>query len=155
MPTTVFDTITKLVEIATAAFAAESGLSDFTVFDGGPIQDLPPNTFHVGFEPRDALAADAKQSRMQGFGSAREESFEIPCTLYAESGDTDMAAVRAKAKLAYQTIETALQADQSLGGTVELAVMGSRIIYNQPQFMSGAGTQTQFTVLCQAYPDNP
>jgi len=155
MGTTVFDALDNLVDVIATAVAGVDALATVEVFDGGPVTDVPLDAVHVGWEPRDAVAADGTQQKAQGWGNGRDERFDIPLTVYTESGDNDELTARSRAKLIYHTVEAAVRDDTTLGGVVEQTIMGGRILYRQMQTDRGLVCELQFTVRIQAFPDNP
>lgn len=155
MGTTLFDAMRSLHEALTRAFAGDDDLSDVAVFFGGPTNDVPFNSLHVGYSEQGALAVDGEQSGGPDWGGARSEDYDIALTLYTQTGDSgESGALDAavKSEAAYRLVESVLQGDPKIGGSVEQAEMGARLVLNQGQLPGGAGTTLQFTIRCLAYP---
>lgn len=151
MGTTVFAAV-RYVATGLASALAED-LPDIQVIFGGPKKDLPPNALHVGYEPNQGLGADVRQS-LGDWTGARKETYDITLTAYTLDGDADALAAFDKAEAVYEAVKAWVYGRGTLGDLVARATVGSRLIIKQGQIPAGAATETQMTIVCDAWTDD-
>lgn len=136
--------ITALVGLLKAA------LTDVDVFDGPPMTGDMPDHVCIGHDPLDPLnAVEADQVPASLGNRAREESYQILCSLAAWSGDEGMAARRDRALALFATVESIVRANVTLNGAVRSAQIGSYTLV-QEQTDQGASAGLRFRIACSA-----
>lgn len=152
MPTTAFAAIAALnAMLADVTVDVPPGEEPLQVVDGGPGQTLSPHALCVGWEPRDDLAADGRQSSPAFAAEVREETFTVALTGYTLDGDSVTASARDRMQQLYQAVEAVVVADVTLQGTVDHAVMGTRFRIRQVPTERGVALEMPFTVECTSY----
>lgn len=147
MPTS---TIPAAIAGLIATLKAAPGLAGVVVHDGPPTTAETPDWVAVGYDPTDPLTSvDASQVPASLGNRAREESYEIACSLAAWSGDEDMAARRVRALDLFAAVEAAVRTDITLGGAVRTAQVASYLL-TQEQTQQGASAGVRFRIACSA-----
>lgn len=133
-----------------ATLRSAAGLSGVAVYDGPPMTADPADWVAVGYDPTDPLTSvDASQVPASLGNRAREESYEVVCSLASWSGDEDMAARRVRALDLFAAVEAAVRTDITLGGAVRTAQIASYSL-TQEQTGQGASAGVRFRVGCSA-----
>lgn len=92
-----------------------TGWGDVVVFDGPPVtQDAPANYLTIGFVLGEDAAGEIERIT-HGLAGMLEEVGSIRCELVCATGETDLAAVRAKAFALVDSWQAEVSRDQSLG----------------------------------------
>lgn len=79
--------------------------------------------------------------------AARNETFEIPCTLWVRTGDARLKASRDEVFVLFATVEAALRATPDLGlGSNSVRAQVAPRTYSQPLTASGAVCRLDFVV---------
>jgi len=108
-----------------AKMRALPAFADVEVYDGPPVTDDRPLAYAtVGYVAGDTDAGTWARSRRNDFRV--EEVGTVRCQLVAQTGDTDLPAVRAQLFALIDALDALLRADQRLGvlsadGTCEMA----------------------------------
>lgn len=124
--------IDALVTTLTAA------LPNVTVIDG-PLVTVPSGDYlTVGWTP-DGDTTTGVQDRAPSGGHARTEHIEVPCYCDSFSGSTAVSARRTAAFTLMAAAETALNADQTLGGVVSAPGYAQLGAYTERQEQTDAG----------------
>lgn len=82
--------------------------------------------------------------------SAYVENLTIVLNYLTSSGDTDMQARIDNAGAALDAVRDALDADPTVGGTVDLAYLGDEIFWHPIQHTNGASVGLGFTVVTRS-----
>ncbi len=92
------------------------GWGDVAVYDGHPVTaDISADYLTVGYTTADDQGGVFTQTRNPD-GSGMDESGDVRCHLACQSGDGDLATVRARAFALTDAFDAGLRADQTLGG---------------------------------------
>lgn len=143
-------TIPAAISGLLATLRPSPGLTGVIVYDGPPMTAEQSDWVAVGFDPIDlTTSVDASQVPASLGNRAREESYQIACSLASWSGDEDMAARRARALDLFAAVEAALRTDITLGGAVRTAQIASYSL-TQEQTTQGASVGVRFRVACSA-----
>ena len=133
-----------------AGLPGAPGLAGVDVFDGPPTTGENPDYICIGHDPTDPLnAVEAEQVPASLGNRAREESYEILCSLAAWSGDDVMATRRVRAMELFAAVEAWLRTNITLGGTVRTAQISSYSLL-QEQTEEGASAGLRFRIACSA-----
>ena len=121
-------------------------LSTIEVRDGGILQNDERAALMVG---SDLANSDFPwDQRWAGLGHiTRDETFEIPCTLWVRSGDTVLKPYRDECFGYFATVESTLRTSPSLGigtNTIRAQVVPQK--YSQPQTPDGVVCRIDFIV---------
>lgn len=143
-------TIPAAIDALLAALRAADGLSGVDVFDGEPMTGENKDFICIGHDPTDPLnAVEADQVPASLGNRAREESYEILCSLAAWSGGTTMSARRVRALALFAVIESTVRANITLNGVVRSAQIGTYSLIQQ-QTDQGASAGLRFRIACSA-----
>jgi len=135
--------ITNLIAILRA-------VEDADVFDGPPMTGENPDYICIGHDPLDPLnAVEASQSAASLGNRAREESFDILCSLAAWSGDGSMSGRRTRALELFAAVESAVRQNVTLNGAVRTAQVGTYTLV-QEQTDQGSSAGVRFRIACSA-----
>lgn len=145
---------TSTIPAAVAALATglpgAAGLAGVDVFDGPPMTGENPDYICIGHDPTDPLnAVEGNQVPASLGNRAREESYEILCSLAAWSGDEAMAVRRVRAMELFAAIEAWLRLNITLNGTVRSAQISSYSLL-QEQTGDGVSAGLRFRIACSA-----
>jgi len=125
-------------------------VEDTDVFDGPPMTGENPDYICIGHDPLDPLnAVEASQVPASLGNRAREESFDILCSLAAWSGGGLISDRRARALDMFAAIEAAVRANVTLNGTVRTAQIGTYTLV-QEQTEHGPSAGLRFRIACSA-----
>lgn len=109
----------KIIGWHVANLPAICGLDPSEVFDGIPVSgDNPVTYITVGYTGTGDTSGESVQSYADD-GTGILEDGHILCDVVANSGDTDLATVRAAAFAITDAWDAALRADRTLGGLME------------------------------------
>lgn len=136
--------VDALVSLLDAALAIE-------VRDGAVLQNVERAGLTVGADLDDSTFR--WEQDWAGLGhSQRDEVFDVPCVLWARSGDNDVATVRTEVFGYFASIESTLRTSENLGITGGFNVRADvrPTAYSQPQTPDGVVCRIDFTVRCQA-----
>jgi hypothetical protein len=116
--------------------------------EDGPWLDRPsePDVIVIGWTPDEGQAVELTHTYDMGSGG---ESYDVVCLASSWSGDTDLAARRARADELVEAVRIELRADQTLGGVVTHAEITSQS-WDQYQTSNGCEVPVQFTVHVEA-----
>lgn len=132
---------------ADATLAANS----VVVVDGPYVSDLSaPNVLFVGGtgpdDDSDTAGTFTQRFDLMGSGGAKDEQIAVTCDLWARSGGTDMATVRATIATLLSAIELLLRSNLTLGvGRVRWVSLSSGD-YRQIQANTGSSAACTFTI---------
>lgn len=133
-----------------ASLRSTSALSGVEVHDGPPMTSDPGEWVAVGYDPLDpTTSVEASQVPASLGNRAREESYEVLCSLASWSGDEDMANRRVRALELFAAVESAVRSDITLGGAVRTAQIASYAL-TQEQTGSGSSAGVRFRIACSA-----
>lgn len=138
-----------------AACQAASGLAGVSVVDGPRVAaDSDKDRLFIGYDPDSDTAVDGTSEVVGSPGKSQNEDFEITCLAEAWTGDTDIAARRARAFAIVAVVETLLRptaGNYTLGISNLLWALttGTRRV-KQQQTTGGAMVGVVFTVTCRA-----
>lgn len=142
--------IPAAIDALVASLKGAAGLSGVDVFDGEPTSAEHPDFVCVGHDPLDPLnAVEGSQTPASLGNRAREESYDILCSLAARSGDKSMSTRRARALELFAAIETVVRSNVTLNGTVRTAQVGSYTLV-QEQTDQGPSAGLRFRIACSA-----
>ena len=143
-------TIPAAIAALVSGLPGATGLTGVDVHDGPPMTGEAPDYVCIGFDPVEPLTAVEGDQVPASLGNrAREESYEIVCSLAAWSGDTAMSARRARAMQLLAAIEAWLRTNITLGGAVRTAQIASYSLL-QEQTDQGASAGVRFRIACSA-----
>lgn len=142
--------VDSVVTALVAGFAA--ALPGVEVADGPPVE--APGAVDLVFVGHDQSPdADSVITIGQEWANlactSRYETGEIPCCVLSQTGDTDIAARRARAMQLLAACEVRLRADLSLGGVVMTSQMTSAVAHEY-QNGDGSAVVVPFTVTYRA-----
>lgn len=146
MSSAVDSVITALVAGFTAA------LPGVEVGDGPPVES--PGVVDLVLVGHDQSPdADSAITTRQEWANlactSRYETGEIPCCVFTQSGDTDIAARRTRAMQLLAACEVRLRADLSLGGVVMTSQLVAAVAHEY-QNVDGSAVVVPFTVTYRA-----
>lgn len=143
-------TIPAAVDALVAGLTGAAGLSGVDVFDGPPMTGENPDFVCVGYDPTDPLnSVEADQVPASLGNRAREESYEIICSLAAWSGSESMSARRVRAMDLFAAVEAWVRANITLNGVVRSAQISTYSLV-QEQTDQGASAGLRFRIACSA-----
>lgn len=90
----------------------------------------------------------ASEEEWAGLGVSREETIQIPVTLLARRGDTDVRAARNRVYALGDTVKTILRADPTIGLPGVQSAIGSTALF-QTQSDQGIQTRLVLTLACR------
>jgi len=132
-----------LVSLLDAALSIE-------VRDGAVLQNVEQAGLTVGANLDDSVFR--WEQDWAGLGhSQRDEVFEVPCVLWARSGENTVSTVRTEVFGYFATIESTLRSNESLGfaGQFNLRADVRPTAYAQPQTPDGVVCRLDFTIRVQ------
>lgn len=142
--------IPAAIDALLVALRGAAGLSGVDVFDGQPMTGENPDHVCVGHDPLDPLnAVEASQTPASLGNRAREESFDILCSLGSWSGDDKMSDRRTRALALFAVVETVVRANVTLNGAVRTAQIGTYTLV-QEQTDQGSSAGLRFRIACSA-----
>ena len=121
------------------------------VRDGAILQNVESAGLTVGADLDDARFP--WEQDWAGLGHAsRDETFEVPCVLWARSGDNQVSAVRTQLFGYFATVESTLRTNEGLGlgGAFNIRADVRPVAYNQPQTPDGVVCRIDFVIRVQA-----
>lgn len=128
----------------------DAAITDADVFDGESLSGSTADYICIGFDPYDMQHAVEGDQVPASLGNrAREESYEILCSLGAMTGGTSMSQRRARAMSLFGLIESTLRANVTLNGAVRSAQVGTYSLV-QTQTEDGALVGLRFRIACSA-----
>lgn len=135
--------LTALVQLVTVS------LPGVRVEDG-PWLNRPeePDVVVVGWTPDEGTAVEMADT-IAGLGSSAE-SYDVTCLASSWSGETDMAARRARVDAMVEAVRGGLRIDHTLGGVVTRARVGT-VSLDQFQTDAGCEAAVVFTVRVDAF----
>lgn len=148
-------TITALVAGCQALTDSGESLAGVTVVDGPRVAaDSDKDRLFIGYDPDSDTVAEGSQEVVGHPGRSRDEQFTITCLAEAWTGDTDVAARRARAFAILAAVEALVRptaGNHTLGVTSLLwaQVTGSERV-QQKQTSTGVTVGVVFTVVCRA-----
>lgn len=143
--------VTLLADIDGFCLAGSEDATDplVSVHDGPPARAETADWVAIGFQPGTADSVVIEYDWKALGQSAREERYDILCSLMSASGDEAMSTRRGRALAMRDAVAAALSADYTLGGVVRLAAMSTATLL-QEQTTKGALAGYTFTVSVQA-----
>lgn len=135
-----------------AATSAEDALPGVMVTDGPKVtSDAATQVLTIGYPGGDEDVAAEVSASPDGWDSRPDrESYSISCAASVANGDGDLAAARVAAYAIVNGVGGILAADQTLGGIVLRARLGSSTLH-QSQTKRGAVVTVSFTVAVDAF----
>lgn len=129
---------------------AEQALPGVLVGDGPWLQrPSDPDIVAIGLEDPDTARAVQFTEAFAGLDST-QESYDVMCLASSWTGDTDMAARRARTDEMLEILRAALRADPTMGGVVMRARLAT-LSLDQFQASNGCEVISLFTVHIDAY----
>jgi hypothetical protein len=130
-----------------------TALTDVNVVDGPQVtSDSANDWLFVGFNgdaPDEYNEGATGQQNLMAFSRVKGDDGQVICAVVSRSGDTDITETRSRANGVLANAETALRADQQLGGLVMQAYV-SDYRYSPVQTQAGAKVRFVFTVTYKA-----
>jgi hypothetical protein len=143
------EVIDRLVELG----QADAELANVRVADGPEVtEDAVLDWLIVGWDgdPNGDFQAAQSVGGWSDLGTGREEEFQITVAAIAQSGDTDVRAVRVRAYEIAARVEAWLRASPSLGlASLEAAIGGTQLLPDQTE--KGARATLLLTVAGRAF----
>lgn len=148
--TTVFPAmVTKVI----AAFKASSALTGVRIFDGLEIDESYPGDAiavgHDGSLGDTELQAGNIRNTPLNFTDQHQEDGVIGCSLWAQSGSSDLTTLRTRAFQLLSAADTAIRLDPTFGGTCFYAYLESNSV-NYRQTTQGGAVVLNFSISYQA-----
>ncbi|HEY9353006.1 MAG TPA: hypothetical protein VIP28_07145 [Nocardioides sp.] len=141
----------ELIDALVGRFRTEEGLAAVHVTDGPEVSsEDSADWVLVGYDgdPNGEMQAAVTEEQWAGLGASREEMVQLPITLLARRGDTDVRAARARVYELSTVVKEVLRADPTVGlGGVQCAV-GSTALF-QAQTPEGIQARLVLTLACR------
>ncbi|MFF4746791.1 hypothetical protein [Streptomyces sp. NPDC001268] len=143
--------VPDLIDALVVRFGTEEGLRQVGITDGPEITDADRDDWVlVGYDgdPNGEFQAAVTEEEWAGLGGSREELIQLPVTVLARRGDTNVKAARARAYEVGAVIKAMLRADPSMGMHGVQCAVGSTALF-QPQTEQGIQARLVFTLACR------
>ncbi|MFG2328250.1 hypothetical protein ACGFMM_01355 [Streptomyces sp. NPDC048604] len=143
--------VPELIDALVARLRTGEGLSGVGVTDGPEItQEDLDDWVLVGYDgdPGGGFLAAAAEEEWAGLGVSREETIQLPITLLARRGDTDVRAARVRVYELGDVVRTILRADPTIGLPGVQSAVGSTGLF-QTQTDQGIQTRLVLTLACR------
>lgn len=111
-------TVLALYNVVKAAPALTSASPPVNVWDGPVVTGDPTDSVFIGYDgdPEGEFASVVGDEEWAGLGAkARDEQFEVVCSIVTLAGDGDIAAARARIYALFAGVTGVLRVDPSLG----------------------------------------
>lgn len=143
----------QVINSIISQLGSASSLSGIRIFDGIEIDWSYPKDFiaigHDGTDDGQVIASQTNQTYQQ-LGNLKEfEDGSIDCFLSCMDGSTNLTALRTRAASLISSVDTALRADASLGGSCLYSILASTSM-SYVQSANGAAVNINFTISYRA-----
>ncbi|MCP3820066.1 hypothetical protein NLX86_18795 [Streptomyces sp. A3M-1-3] len=143
--------VPDLIDALVARFRTEEGLAAARVTDGPEVtaQDADDWVL-VGYDgdPGGEFQAAVTEEEWAGLGASREETVQLPVTLLARRGDTDVKAARARVYELGAAVKAVLRADPAVGLPGVQFAVGATALF-QAQTDQGIQARLVLTLACR------
>ena len=146
MTSSVIPTVTDaLVSVLDAALS-------IPVYDGAIEQNVEAKALTVGAALADSdFAWEQQWATLAAATRPREEQFDVPCCLWVRSGDKTLSTYRSEVFGYWQTVESALRTNPTLGITTNsLRTLLRPLGYSQPRTPEGVVCRIDFAFRVKA-----
>lgn len=143
--------VPDLIDALVARLRTDEALAGVGVTDGPEITEADLDDWVlIGYDgdPTGMFLSAASEEEWAGLGVSREETIQIPVTLLARRGDTDVRAARNRVYALGDTVKTILRADPTIGLPGVQSAIGSTALF-QTQSDQGIQTRLVLTLACR------
>lgn len=143
--------VPDLIDALVARFNTEESLAGVRVTDGPEVTDQDADDWVlVGFDgdPGGEFQAAVSEEEWAGLGSSRQELIQLPVTVLARRGDTDVRQARQRVYEIGAAIRGVLRTDPTVGLPGVQCAIGATALH-QPQLDQGIQTRLVLTIACR------